>query len=411
MPYQDDEILLGGSNGSASEERGLFGIKGFKGTAVAAILGCTMLFLGVGLFSSGEDTSLSPLPTDPSSPLFAPKYTPDDVLGGGGVCLDPNFRKQTLKALKDDSFMVLFEDTKGQKKFEASDVITVGGHYYSICDSNWAIEKISYPMTPFSADNKQIGNPNREAEDSGYEGIFHHDGTFFVVRESVELKVAGEKGFHAVVEEIEINADESDYDVTLACPTEQEFEGDSKGFEGATGLTDKDGNLYMLGLCEGNFCREGNAGKDRGHGRVVLMKKVLGEFSGGHKCQWKTVRTMTIPESAFFQDYSALAVEQSTGRVAITSQENSQVWISHLTHFEDGHFDPELSEFTDVKAKVFDFPRDTNCEVVYCNIEGIHFHPDNKNILIAVSDKMKSGGKQSFRCQEKDQSIHLFNLP
>ena len=33
------------------------------------------------------------------------------------------------------------------------------------------------------------------------------------------------------------------------------------------------------------------------------------------------------------------------------------------------------------------------------------------NLLVAVSDKMKSGGKQPFRCLQKDQSIHTFVLP
>jgi hypothetical protein len=37
--------------------------------------------------------------------------------------------------------------------------------------------------------------------------------------------------------------------------------------------------------------------------------------------------------------YSALAID-APGRVAITSQEDSQVWISTLTNFTDGKFSP-----------------------------------------------------------------------
>ena len=84
--------------------------------------------------------------------------------------------------------MSLFHDLKEQKKFEASDVIIVDDHYYSICDSNWAICKIDHSVTSFSDANRQIGAPHREAEDSGYEGIFHHEGTFYVTRESVDLE-------------------------------------------------------------------------------------------------------------------------------------------------------------------------------------------------------------------------------
>jgi hypothetical protein len=89
-----------------------------------------------------------------------------------------------------------------------------------------------------------------------------------------------------------------------------------------------------------------------------------------------------------------------------------QVWVSTLTHFENGNFDVELSVFSDENAHVYDFPRDTNCNKIYCNIEGIHWYGhNNKNVLVAVSDKMKNNGKQDFRCQDKDQSIHFFGLP
>jgi hypothetical protein len=32
-------------------------------------------------------------------------------------------------------------------------------------------------------------------------------------------------------------------------------------------------------------------------------------------------------------------------------------------------------------------------------------------MLAAVSDKMKSKGKQAYSCFEKDQSFHLFGIP
>lgn len=41
--------------------------------------------------------------------------------------------------------------------------------------------------------------------------------------------------------------------------------------------------------------------------------------------------------------------------------------------------------------------------------KGIHWQePD---VLVAVSDRMKSGGKQPFVCREHDQSIHTFLVP
>ena len=59
---------------------------------------------------------------------------------------------------------------------------------------------------------------------------------------------------------------------TRECQCEFIFEGDSKGFEGAVGFPDISGELYILGLCEGNHCSETRK-KDVGNGRVVLMKK------------------------------------------------------------------------------------------------------------------------------------------
>lgn len=41
--------------------------------------------------------------------------------------------------------------------------------------------------------------------------------------------------------------------------------------------------------------------------------------------------------------------------------------------------------------------------------QGIHWQEADK--LVAVSDKMKSGGKQPFMCMTHDQSIHTFLIP
>merc|ERR1711935_1130251 len=109
-----------------------------------------------------------------------------------------------------------------------------------------------------------------------------------------------------------------------------------------------------------------------------------------------------------------MAVHHSTKTVAITSQENSQLWIGELSGGTDGEFDPETATFS--KGQVYDFPRSSSCEVLYCNIEGIHWvspggDDTRPQMLVAVSDKMKSGGRQSAACQDKDQSVHLFTLP
>jgi hypothetical protein len=118
------------------------------------------------------------------------------------ICKNPDYSKTTLKTAYEGSFIALMKDTKHQKKFEASDVIRVDDYFYAICDNSWAIERITDHLTPYSSNNVQVGDPEREKDDSGYEAIFHDDasGIFYVVRESVEMKGPNkENEFHALV--------------------------------------------------------------------------------------------------------------------------------------------------------------------------------------------------------------------
>ena len=204
---------------------------------------------------------------------------------------DTKYSKHTLKSAYDLPYAALFQDTKSQSKFEASDVTIVNSTVYSVCDSSWAISKFTQDLTPFSEHNVQIGDPDRNPnEDSGYEAIFEHDGLFYVVRESVfheghdhdddddvYSSVDGdgtrenERGdYHAIIEELDLGT--QSYTMVRECQCEFTFEGDSKGFEGAIGFPDVDGQLYILGLCEGNHCSEERK-NDVGNGRVVIMKK------------------------------------------------------------------------------------------------------------------------------------------
>lgn len=165
----------------------------------------------------------------------------------------------------------------------------------------------------------------------------------------------------------------------------------SKGFEGAEAIRDLNNELAVLALCEGNYCSEDSM-NDTGNGRVIAMKKIV-EDDG--TCSWSTIREIELPPSADFHDYSDISVDEN-GRVAITSQEDSAVWIGKMVGQNDaGLWDIDKLEFNDDDFKVYDFPRNDQCKKVYCNIEGIHWMGDN--MLMAVSDKMKSKGKQHFR--------------
>ena len=330
------------------------------------------------------------------------------------MCNDGGYSKRTLKRAYEMPFAALFQDNRGQKKFEASDVIIVDKRVYAICDSLWSISAFDLALSVFSPTNIQIGDPERRTDDeSGYEALLFDDGHFYVVRESVlHHSVKKSKGgkelpsYHAIVEQLSVSADGTDYDVVEECRSEFEFEGDSKGFEGAIAVHALDGTLTLLGLCEGNHCSEERK-NDRGHGMVIVMQKVADEAEG---CLWKMIRRVKLPKSVDFKDYSAITIDDQD-RIAVTSQEDSRLYVGKMEGkvLATGLWDIDAIEFDHDDVVIYDFPKNDNCETVYCNIEGIHWL-DN-NMLLAVSDKMKSKGKQHFRCLDKDQSVHAFVLP
>jgi hypothetical protein len=309
-------------------------------------------------------------------------------------CTDGKYSKRTLKRAYELPFAALFKDTKGQKKYEASSVYLVDGNVYAICDNSWSVYRFGDNLVPFEAGNLLIGDPERETEDSGYEALFYDSGQFYVLRESVLHEST--QSYHAIIEELSLGED--DYSVVDTCSSEFEFEGDSKGFEGAIPLTDTNHELAVLGLCEGNHCSEKRK-FDVGHGEFVVMKKTTttdkddGSLS---LCQWSTIAKLKIPSSASFRDYSAATMD-AKGRVAISSQEDSAVWVGQLLGQDPttGLWDLDKLEFDANVGDIYEFPKNDNCETIYCNVEGIHWI--NDEMLIAVSDKMKSKGKQDFQ--------------
>ena len=311
------------------------------------------------------------------------------------VCTDGKYSKRTLQLAYELPFAALFREPK---KYEASSVIVDGEMAYAVCDSSWDLSRFDINLAPFDSSNVQVSSDvaRTETDDSGYEAIFLDHGTFYVVRESVQHEDAT---YHAIIEELSVTGDS--YHVNQKCRAAFEFEGDSKGFEGAVGLHNLQNELIILGLCEGNHCSETRK-KDRGNGRLVAMKK------NEATCEWETLSVIHLPTSVNFMDYSAMSVSPN-GKVAITSQEDSQMWVGTLHgQTEDGLWDIDNLEF-DEKYDVYQFPKGSQCETIYCNIEGIHWV--NDDVVVAVSDKMKGRGKQDFRCFDKDQSVHVFALP
>jgi hypothetical protein len=151
----------------------------------------------------------------------------------------------------------------------------------------------------------------------------------------------------------------------------------------------RDGELYLLGLCEGNHCRRGAAGRRPGGGRIHVFAK--GENN------WKHVDTIRLPASLWFEDFSSLAINRD--RLCVVSQESSALWLGTLA--------PSAWQVAD-DGEAFAFPTDADDRTVYCNVEGVAWLSGDQ--LIVVSDRAKPG-EQDSRCRAKDQSVHVFTIP
>eukprot|EP00127_Corallochytrium_limacisporum_P001450 Clim_evm3s57 gene=Clim_evmTU3s57 len=321
------------------------------------------------------------------------------------LCEREDFRDVTMKLIGESTLYGLFGENRHAQILEASALAHVDSTFYVVFDSLDAIGVVNHPYDLNDPVNYLNGDVSG---DSQFEGIAYNEdrGTFFVLKESIEHK----DGYRPATLEIKFKTPEgSGYDILETCVVEYELDTENKGFEGCLfhnrkpeNTAGKDDPLpageYLIGLCEGNHCKGGSKGQERGNGRMVISKRIPAHGEQDH-CQWQPVKTIHIPKKAHFKDYSGVATLDNT--IAITSQEDSAVWM--------GTFDFEKLDFADDDGEVYFFPRDANCEQIYCNIEGIQFI--SRYEITVVSDRMKGSGRQSWTCLQKDQSMHSFQLP
>ena len=178
---------------------------------------------------------------------------------GGHCAASTTYSKETLKSVHDApvASLLTYAELKGERKFEASDVIKLGDYFYAICDSSWAILRVHETQPLRSTQNSHVGSPQHgyaEGE-SGFEGIFYDPTAsgLYLVRESVDISgdvvesddgrgrrlglpaVTDDPKYHAIIMQVQLPAPdaagEPDYDVLDVCPSEYEFDGDSKGLE------------------------------------------------------------------------------------------------------------------------------------------------------------------------------------
>ncbi len=257
--------------------------------------------------------------------------------------------------------------------FEASGVQYLNGYFYVVFDNRYKIAKIKSTLPENSNLNSLLSSGSG---DSGFEGIsYDSENTphYFVVEEAVSHNGAYQPRIRQY--DASMNYQESMWaDYTFSDADK------NKAFEGIAWVY-RGGEDYILGLVEGT-------------GKIPVLHKT--------NSKWEFVTEITLPASVTFNDYSDICI--SGNKVAITSQEDSQLWIGTLSS----------TSWSITGGTAYEFPKGSIDGVVgagnyvlYGNIEGISFMNDNQ--IVVVSDKAKND-QPSYQ-QYKDQSVHIFNIP
>jgi hypothetical protein len=265
------------------------------------------------------------------------------------------------------------------RRLEASGVLAKDGLFYVIFDNLPHIACVGPELSRTARGNYMI--IQERGLRSGFEDIAYDSlsGHFYVLIESLPR---GRGTFMAAVQEYD-----ADFRYVGRAWLDFPLDRPNKGLEGLT-CVHRDGQAYLLGLCEGNRGKGGAEGRVPGGGRVQVFRR-------GRR-QWDRVAKIRLPETVLFQDYSGIAV--AGDRMTVVSQVSSALWLGRLA--------PDGWQVTDAGTS-YALPRDADGRIVYGTAEGVSWiAPDQ---VVMVSDKAKPD--QDRRCRDKDQSIHIFRIP
>ncbi|MDA3947085.1 MAG: hypothetical protein PF439_10460 [Helicobacteraceae bacterium] len=280
-----------------------------------------------------------------------------------------------LNIVNEVTFEKIIDGKNKIDKYEASGVHFVDDKFYVVFDNNSQVARVNAKLSKA----KLLG---KERKKIGYEGITYNplNNEFYLVEESLEHK----GDWHA-----RLSVTDKDFAVTSEVAwLDFAFESDNKGFEGLAVLT-TDGTTYLLALCEGNSCKAGRKGQEAGGGTIQVFEK--------KKKKWKRTRSIDLPKSLRFIDYSGLDIS-AENILVVSSQESSALWVAPL----------DVTTWEVVgSGKVYTFPKNKKGKMVYCNVEGVSWIDAHR--LVVVSDAKKKS--QPKACQKKEQSIHIVALP
>jgi hypothetical protein len=285
----------------------------------------------------------------------------------------------TLTLVSERKICELVPSDDPDRRWEASGVLVKDGHYFVVFDDQTAVARISNDLEPRPT-NGLFGMAHGVR---GYEGI-----TYNAVKQRYYLLVESRKHAGDTYQAVLVECDE-EFGYLKDRPIDFTFKSDNKGFE-AVAHVRRDDKDWILALCEGNNCQCGKKGREPGGGRVQLFEK--------KKKSWRHAGTIALPATVPFVDYSGMSVDQ--GRVAIVSQVNSMLWV--------GQFDETDWSWRDA-GQLYMFPRFDDGSIQYGNIEGVGWITPQR--VVTVSDRRKKSTQPDPALSEKDQSVHLFDLP
>lgn len=286
-------------------------------------------------------------------------------------------RPRTLQLVLEQKLYELLPDCTAKTKLEASGVEVVDGHLLIVLDNLPQLARIPFTREPLGF---EAGTFVGRLSSTGFEDLTcdRRRNRLLLLREAVRQH----DGFQAELEEWD-----DSFDSLGAARLDFTFEDANKGFEGLAWMPNGEDD-QVLAICEGNHCCGGKKGRTPGGGRIQVFKRGRGVWVHHHE--------LALPDDLPFEDYSGLTV--SDDRVAVVSQASSMVWV--------GRLGDDRQSFRG-SGQLYEFPRDESGRKVYSTVEGITWLGANQ--IVVVSDQRKKDDPPP--AGEKDQSVHIFDLP
>jgi hypothetical protein len=283
----------------------------------------------------------------------------------------------SLELIREAKLHRLLPGCDGESRLEASGVVAREGELVDVFDNLNRVAALEPSLSP-SGRHGWLGHDD---EAPGFEDIAY-DADARRYYALIEAMPAPGDIYRAAVVEYDAGFNRQE-----AHRLPFDFDSENKGIEGLAYLR-RDGDDYLLALCEGNGCRGGREGRRPGNCRIQIFRR---DGRG-----WTHAGSLYVPAGAHFVDYAGLDVRD--GQVAMISQASSKLWIGAFASSGWGFVDEGI---------VYLLPLDANGDPIYCDAEGVAWLAPDR--VAVASDRRKPDEPE--RCRHKQQSLHIFGIP